>query len=67
VPTGDAACPETGLHALAGELFDLIGREQVMTPAPSDAAVIAASRADPDRFAEIFDRAGVCQAPIIPA
>jgi RNA polymerase sigma factor (sigma-70 family) len=27
-----------------------------MTPAPSDAAVIAASLVDPDQFAEIFDR-----------
>ena len=27
-----------------------------MTPAPSDASVIAASLTDPDRFAEVFDR-----------
>jgi len=38
------------------ELFGPVGREQVMTHAPSDASVIAASLAEPDRFAEIFDR-----------
>ena len=38
------------------ELSGLIGKEQVMTHAPSDASVIAASLAEPDRFAEIFDR-----------
>jgi RNA polymerase sigma factor (sigma-70 family) len=38
------------------ELSGPIGREQFMTPAPSDASVIATSLAEPDRFAEIFDR-----------
>jgi RNA polymerase sigma-70 factor (ECF subfamily) len=38
------------------ELSGPIGKEQVMTPAPSDASVIASSLAEPDRFAEIFDR-----------
>jgi RNA polymerase sigma-70 factor (ECF subfamily) len=38
------------------ELSGLIGKERVMTPAVSDASVIASSLAEPDRFAEIFDR-----------
>ncbi len=38
------------------ELFAASGREEVMSPAPSDATVIAASLSDPERFAEIFDR-----------
>jgi RNA polymerase sigma factor (sigma-70 family) len=38
------------------ELFKPTGRKQVMTPTPSDASVIASSLAEPDRFAEIFDR-----------
>lgn len=38
------------------ELSGPIGRKQVMAPLPSDASVIAASLADPDRFGEIFDR-----------
>jgi RNA polymerase sigma factor (sigma-70 family) len=38
------------------ELSVPIGREQAMTHAPSDASVIAISLAEPDRFAEIFDR-----------
>ena len=38
------------------ELSGPIGRQQVMVSARSDASVIAASLAEPDRFAEIFDR-----------
>jgi RNA polymerase sigma factor (sigma-70 family) len=38
------------------ELSGPIGRKQVMAPARSDASVIAASLAEPERFAEIFDR-----------
>jgi RNA polymerase sigma factor (sigma-70 family) len=38
------------------ELFTPIGKDQVMTPTPSDASVIASSLAEPERFAEIFDR-----------
>ena len=38
------------------ELSDPTGRQHVMVSARSDASVIAASLAEPDRFAEIFDR-----------
>ena len=38
------------------ELSGPIGREQAMTAAPSAGSVIATSLAEPDRFAEIFDR-----------
>ncbi len=38
------------------ELFGPIGKEQEMKPPPSDASVIETSLAEPDRFAEIFDR-----------
>jgi RNA polymerase sigma factor (sigma-70 family) len=38
------------------ELSGAIGRERVMTPAPSDASVIATSLSEPARFAAIFDR-----------
>jgi RNA polymerase sigma-70 factor (ECF subfamily) len=38
------------------ELSDPIGRNDPMRHVPSDAAVIEASLAEPERFAEIFDR-----------
>jgi RNA polymerase sigma factor (sigma-70 family) len=38
------------------ELSGPIGREQPMAHAPSDASLIAASLAEPERFADVFDR-----------